>query len=163
MKNGNKTDAEIFRSIFEGATDFVYTTDLRGAFTDVNKAAVRLTGYRKKQLIGMNFKDYIPPADQKKIRDAFLGILKTGKPIQDFPLTVTVKDGSKKQFETSAGLRKEGKRIVGFQGISRDVTEQIRSESKLQLLHELVDRSPDYISLINLNSGHFTYVNNSLC
>ena len=45
---------ERYRGLFENSTDFGYTMDLKGNFTDVNKAAEDLTGYAKKELISMN-------------------------------------------------------------------------------------------------------------
>jgi PAS domain S-box-containing protein len=122
---------ERYRGLFENSTDFVYTLDLQGNFTNVNKAAERLTGYTKTELIGMNNKHYTPIETHKRIYEAFNRLFRTGEPLQDFPLEVIVKDGSTKYFETSSTLLKQGDEIIGFQGISRDITERKQAEEAL--------------------------------
>ena len=122
---------ERYRGLFENCTDFVYTLDLQGIFTKVNKAAEHLTGYTKTELIGMSNRDYTPIETHKRIFEAFNRLFETGEPLQDFPLEVTVKDGSRKYFETSATILKQGDEIIGFQGISRDITERRQAEEAL--------------------------------
>ena len=121
-----------YRGLFENSTDFVFTLDLEGNFTDVNKAAELLTGYTRAELIGINNRDYTPKEAHKRIFQAFNRVFETGEPLQDFPLEVIVKDGSKKYFETSMTLLRKGDEIIGFQGSSRDITKRKRSEEKLK-------------------------------
>jgi len=141
-----------YRDLFENSTDFVYTLDLQGNFTDVNRAAEDLTGYTKNELIGMNFKDYTPDTTHERIFEAFNSIFNEAKPVKDFPLEVVIKDGTKKYFETCVSpLKKEGG-IIGFQGSSRDITERKRGEVKLRVsetrFRELFD---------NMSSGVAVY------
>jgi diguanylate cyclase (GGDEF)-like protein/PAS domain S-box-containing protein len=44
-----------FKIIFDYAPDAYYINDLKGNFVDGNKAAERVTGYKKEELIGKNF------------------------------------------------------------------------------------------------------------
>jgi len=46
---------EFFQALFEYAPDPYYITDLEGNFIDGNKAAQRITGYQKEELVGKNF------------------------------------------------------------------------------------------------------------
>jgi PAS domain S-box-containing protein/putative nucleotidyltransferase with HDIG domain len=46
---------EFFQTLFEYAPDPYYITDLEGNFIDGNKAAERITGYQKEELVGKNF------------------------------------------------------------------------------------------------------------
>lgn len=119
---------ERYRALFENSTDFMYTLDLKGNFTSANKAAERLTGHSGAKLLSMNFKDYTAAEDHEKIFLAFNRVFRTGEPLQDFPLEVTVKDGVKKYFELSVALLKKGDEIIGFQGSSRDITERKHAE-----------------------------------
>ncbi|MCE5250019.1 PAS domain S-box protein [bacterium] len=127
-----KDSEEKYRNLFDNSTDFVYTLDLKGNFTNVNRAAEYLTGYTKAELIGMNFRYYTIKESRRKVIYAFHKLYMTGDPLQDFPFEVIIKDGAMKYFETSAARISKGNKIIGFQGISRDVTERKRVEKALR-------------------------------
>lgn len=150
-----RASEEKYRGLFENSTDFIYTLDLKGNFTDVNKAAEHLTGYTKAELLGMNFKDYTPKDDHERILQAFNRTFNTGKPLQDFPLEVAVKDGVKKYFETSATPLWEGEKIIGFQGSSRDITARKQDEDALkesqEYIKNIIDSSLDMIISVDMN------------
>ncbi len=161
---GLRDSEERYRGLFENSTDFIYTLDLEGSFTEVNRAAERLTGYTKKELVGMNYKDYTPSDDHEKIFDAFNRVFVTGIPLQDFPLEVIIKDGTKKYFETSATILRRGEEIIGFQGSSRDVTARVHTEEALRESEEkyrsLFEQSRDAI-VITSERGGFVDANRS--
>ena len=90
-----KESEERYRGLFENSTDFAYLLDLKGTFVDVNHAAKRLTGYTKADLIGMNYRDYTASDAHGELFDAFNSVFETGKPVQDLPLVITVKNGNK--------------------------------------------------------------------
>ncbi|MDQ1335358.1 MAG: Histidine kinase [Thermodesulfobacteriota bacterium] len=157
---------ERYRNIFNNSTDFVYVLDLKGNFTDVNQAAERVTGYKRDELLKMNFRDYSSPSAHQEILDAFHQIFDTGKPLQDFRLEVTVKDGIKKYFETSVGPLRKGGNIVGFQGSSRDITRSVeaeralrRSEAKYRMILESIEDGYYEVDL----KGRFVFFNDALC
>jgi PAS domain S-box-containing protein len=119
-----KESEEKYRGLFENSTGFAYLLDLKGNFVDVNHAAERLTGYTKAELIGMNYRDYTASDAHGEIFEAFNSVFETGKPVQDLPLVITVKDGTEKYFETSVGPLIKDRNTIGFHGISRDITER---------------------------------------
>ncbi|MFH1629403.1 MAG: PAS domain S-box protein [Pseudomonadota bacterium] len=156
---------ERYRGFFENSTDFVYTLDLKGNFTDVNKAAESLTGYTKKELIGMNYRDYAAADSHEKIFQAFRRIFEEGEPLQDFPFEVTVKDGAKKYFETSVGPLRKGRKIIGFHGSSRDITHRVHSEQALRQSEEryrtILDSIEEAYFEVDI-VGNFTFFNDSM-
>ncbi|MBC8391000.1 MAG: PAS domain S-box protein, partial [Deltaproteobacteria bacterium] len=126
-------DSEIrYHNLFENSSEFLFTLDLKGNFTDVNKAAKALTGYTKPELLKMNFKDYTLQRDHKILLRTFHNVYKTGKPFQNFPVEAIIKDKSIKYFETSFTLLKKGDQIIGFHGSSKDITERKRAENALR-------------------------------
>jgi two-component system cell cycle sensor histidine kinase/response regulator CckA len=127
-----KESEERYRELFEKSTDFMYTLDLNGTFTSVNRAAEHHTGYTKDELIGMNFRDYVSKDEQERFFRAFNRVYKTGEALRDFSFEVTIKDGAKKYFETSATPLRKGKEIEGFQGNSRDITQRKQAEEALR-------------------------------
>ena len=141
-----------YRELFETSTDFFFTLDLEGNFTDVNKAAEDLTGFTKNELIGMNFIDYTPEESHKSINQAFKRIYKEGKPIKDFPIEAIIKDGTKRYFEICVSPLRKGEEIIGFQGSSRDITSRKQSQEELakseRYLKALISASPVGIGLV---------------
>jgi len=50
-----KTSEERFRLVFDFAPDAMYINDLKGTFIEGNKAAEKMLGYNKEELIGKSF------------------------------------------------------------------------------------------------------------
>src|SRR5690349_21941627 len=54
-------DERRFRELFDNAGDFIYTVDLSGNFTSINRMGERLTGYSREELLGSNIREIIAP------------------------------------------------------------------------------------------------------
>ncbi|MCK4963967.1 MAG: PAS domain S-box protein, partial [Dehalococcoidia bacterium] len=131
-----KDSEERYRGLFENSSEFLFTLDLEGSFTNVNKAAVELTGYTESELLKMNFKDYTPRNNHRKLFRAFYNVFKTGKPLKDFPVEAIIKDKTEKYFETNLSPLRKGDEIIGFQGSSKDITEQREAEQSIRKLSQ---------------------------
>ena len=138
-----KRAEEKFRIIFESAPDAYYLSDLKGKFIDGNKAAERITGYRKEELIGKSFlklnmlhKNQFPRAATLLAKNAL------GKPTGPDELTLIRKDHSKIEVEIATyPVKIEGKTLV--LGIARDITERKLAEKKLIETNEKLKTSID--------------------
>ena len=157
-----KDSEERYRGLFENSSEFLFTLDLKGNFTNVNKAAVELTGHIKSELLQMNFKDYTPRNNHRRLFRAFYDVFKTGKPLRDFPVKAIVKDKTEKYFETSLSPLKKGDEIIGFQGSSKDITEQRRAQEAEKLLRAQLYQSQKLESIGTLASGIAHEINNPL-
>ncbi|HYL99944.1 MAG TPA: PAS domain S-box protein, partial [Blastocatellia bacterium] len=61
MQRALMDSEERFRDLFENANDIVYTLDVHGKFTSVNKSAAQLAGYPREKLLGMRWDQLVPP------------------------------------------------------------------------------------------------------
>src|SRR2546425_4762777 len=52
---------ERYRELFENAKDATYVHDLSGRYTSVNRAAEKLSGHSREEIIGRRFTDFLPP------------------------------------------------------------------------------------------------------
>ena len=135
---------ERYRSILDEMEEGYYEVDLAGSFTFVNDAMCRILGYSRDELIGMNYRTYTPKEDVKRIFEAYNRVYRTRESLKWFPMVEIRKDGTRLLVEDSVLPITNGKgKVVGFRGISRDVTECKRmeealrdSERKLRLISE---------------------------
>jgi two-component system, sensor histidine kinase and response regulator len=117
--------------LFENASDFVYTLDMHGHFTTVNKTGVRLLGYSRDELAGMSLTDILPPASLTRSRDMRVS-KERGTGWTTYELEVVTKDNRRIPLEVSTRLIYRDGQAIGVQGIGRDVTERKQAEEALK-------------------------------
>jgi PAS domain S-box-containing protein len=116
------------RILFESAPDGYYLSDLSGTFVDGNKAAEKITGYTKTELIGKSFlKLKLLPRSQILKAAKLLGLNAAGKSTGPDELVLNRKDGTQVTVEIRTHpVRIKDQRLV--LGIARDITERKRGE-----------------------------------
>jgi PAS domain S-box-containing protein len=137
-----------FRELFENANDIVYTHDLAGNFTSINRATEQVTGYARDEALTMNIAQVIAPEYLEPSRQ-WLDPKGIGQGPLTHELEIITKDGRRVLLELGTRLIfREGK-PVGVQGIARDITARKRAEAALaqerNLLHTLFDHLPDSV------------------
>ena len=122
---------EKFKTLFEYAPDGYYLNDLRGNFIDDNRAAEKLTGYKKEELINKNFlklellpKNQIPKAAKNLAKNAL------GLPTGPDEFILNRKDGSQVPVEIRTFPVKIKNKTVVL-GIARDITKHRKAEENL--------------------------------
>lgn len=120
-----------FRDLFENANDLIYTHDLQGNFTSLNRAGEIITGYKREEALQMNIAqvvapDYLVLARQMTLRKV------TGELPTSYELKIVKKDGGQATLELSTQLIFKDGKPVGVQGIARDITARKRAEEQLQ-------------------------------
>ena len=107
--------------------------DLAGNAIYANKESLRKMGYSREEYIGMNYKKIMSPETAKKIFKIYNWIYRTGISVSLEEYEVIRKDGSVMPIEASAGLLRDASgKPIGFRTISRDITEQKKTEKKLR-------------------------------
>ncbi|MDP1622765.1 MAG: PAS domain S-box protein [Bacteroidales bacterium] len=132
---------EIHKSYVENAPDGVFITDLSGNYIEVNKAACRITGYSKDELLTMCVKDLVPEDLKEVVSHELRGLMKSGSITGDFQ--VKRKDGLIRWFAVDA-IQVSQNQFLGF---TKDITDQkqanlevLKAREELQQLNRyLVD------------------------
>ncbi len=125
-----------YRQLFEDAPDVIFTLDLEGHFTSLNKAAERISGYRRSELLGANITRLLEPEPARFVFECIRRAL-GGETSAEFELPMRTKDGRRIYLEVSARLQFANGRPAGIQGIARDVTERKRLEERLRQSQKL--------------------------
>jgi two-component system, sensor histidine kinase and response regulator len=131
LENTLRQSEEKYRELFENANDIIYTVNLSGRFTSMNRAGERMTGYTRKEASQMNIADVIRPEDAERVRQRIAKNL-AGGGAPDFELEIFAKDGSSVTLDISSRLIIQDGAVVGIQGIGRDIGERKRAEAELR-------------------------------
>ena len=145
---------EKFKELFESSKDMIYITSREGIMVDINHAGVELLGYTKKEeVIGTNVRHhYLNPEDRKR----FVKEIEKNGFVKDFETRLKKKDGSVIDCLITSTVRKDEKgKIIGYQGIVRDITQQKKLQRELDesemKYRTLVEYSPDGVLIIQNN------------
>ena len=120
-----------YREIFENANDIIYTHDLQGNFTSLNRSGERITGYTREEVSKMNVADVIAPEYLTLARD-MIRRKSSEKVSTVYELEIICKQGHRVRLEVSTRLVFKDGKPVGVQGIARDLTERKNSEEALR-------------------------------
>ena len=111
------------QKLFDNVDDIIFTQDLEGNFTNLNKATERLTGYQLKEALQMNLKQVVAPEylsqAQQRINDHLAG----HSELPPIGLEIFCKDGSRLPIELSTRLMMENGQPIGILTIARDMSE----------------------------------------
>lgn len=134
---------ERYRELFENAKDAIYVHDLQGTYLSINRAAEKLSGYSREEIIGHNFKEFVAPEHVRYVRDSFWRKLaQQGE--TTYEVDVLAKDGRRVPIEVSSRAIYENGELVGVQGMARDITERKLAQDALQMFsRQLIEAQED--------------------
>lgn len=150
---------ERYRTILEDINEGYFETDLRGTITFANNAAARILGFAPDELVGMKNIEHRDPATAKRVASIFNAVYRTGQHADIADYETIAKDGSHRILNMHISLMRnaEGK-PVGYRGLSRDATEQVKAEQALKESQEryrnLFEKTGSPI-MITDPEGHF--------
>jgi diguanylate cyclase (GGDEF)-like protein/PAS domain S-box-containing protein len=145
------------RELLENANDLIYTTDLAGNFTSLNKVGETLTGYTREEACAINIKDVIAPEYLDLARQMTNNKLKDDSTTR-YEIEILTKSKERIIIELSSRLIYEGENPIGVQGIARDVTVRRRDEEALRKseakYRSLIDSLPAIVYVIEPESPY---------
>ena len=121
---------ERYRELFENAHDLIYTHDMTGKFTSLNRAGELITGYSRDEAFTRNISDVVAPEFLDGARTMTAKKLAGEKP-STYEIEIIAKDGHRVTLELSTRLIVQNGLPIGVQGIGRDITERRRTENSL--------------------------------
>ena len=162
-----RASEEKYRGILQNIEEGYYEVDLAGNFTFFNKSLVKILGYSREALLGMNNRQYMDGETCQLVFQTFNEVYRTGKPKTAFEWELRGKDGTKRFVECSVSLmRNDRGEPKGFYGTARDITERKKEEEALKEWEKkyrmtLQNLDVEYYE-VDL-SGSFTFFTDILC
>jgi PAS domain S-box-containing protein len=146
-----------YRELFENANDVIYTLDLEGRLTSLNRAGQLLAGYTEDDLRGRSFSDIVAPGQEALTQ----GLLSTRPPnAAPQELTIRDKNGQAIVLEVCNRILEQNGKPIGIQGIARNVTERKQSEATRNRLTAILDATPDLVAICHVD-GPVLYLNHA--
>jgi PAS domain S-box-containing protein len=123
---------ERYRELFENSRDAIYVHDLNGTYRSVNRAAERLLGYTREEILGKTFADFVAREHIKIVREKLRRKL-AEKGETTYEVDAIAKDGRRVPIEVSSRSIYENGTVAGVQGTARDITDRKRAREALQM------------------------------
>jgi two-component system, cell cycle sensor histidine kinase and response regulator CckA len=125
-----------YRDLFNNATGILYTLDVKGRVTSVNRAAEALTGLRDTEIVGHHFTEFVAPEFLTAMRERFQREL-TGQQTASAELEILGAGGARIPIEIhSRPVMRDG-HLVEIQGTARDIRERKAMERQLTRTQKL--------------------------
>ena len=131
-----KSSEESYRLLAESVLDVIWKTDTNLKFTYVSQSVESLLGYKPEELHDIEFnkilaKDSVELADDFFDRIIKKQNIKNGNNHYMLELEQLRQDGKSVWTELSVSLLMDQKKVVGFLGVTRDISERKTTQKKL--------------------------------
>lgn len=121
-----------YRDIVDQITEGVYQLDTEGRFIYANKAILDRLKIPAGKFYTLHYLDLVTPEYRERVQTNFMRVMR-GEPIEPYELSIKTPEGHTLTAEVHSRPIYDGKRIVGLQGISRNITARRSAEEKLQI------------------------------
>ena len=149
-----RNSEERYRDLFENANDVIYTQDLSGTFTSMNRAITRVAGYEPNELIGRSVVEFVDPEGFVSSNANHERKLAGDASSTTYEIDIIARDGSRVPVEVSNRLIYREGVPIGVTGIARDISERRRAEQvrlegerTVKLLRDVAVASNDFETL----------------
>ena len=127
-----------YRELFDASPDLYLVVDERGRIAEVNRTALRATGYRYEELVGRRVPKLLVPEARRRLAAALPAFVEAGR-VENLELTVRRRDGSPiEAIVNAAAVRDERGRLVGAHAVLRDITSRLALQQQLLQADRLV-------------------------
>lgn len=123
---------ERYRELFHNANDIVYTHDLEGHYTSLNKKGQQITGYSCEEAATLEFNNLATPEDVALAREMLRRKLAGAETSTIYEVSILAKDGTVIPVEVNTQLIFENGKPIGVQGIARDIRARKEAEEKFR-------------------------------
>jgi PAS domain S-box-containing protein len=118
---------ERYRELFENSKDALYLHDMSGRYTSVNRAAERLSGYAREELIGKHFSNLVAVEYTNHVREQLCRKLESAGETT-YEVEMITKSGQRIPVEVNSRLIVENALPIAVQGCVRDISERKRAQ-----------------------------------
>jgi PAS domain S-box-containing protein len=140
-----------YRDLVETINEVIWEIDSDGVYSYLSPRVKDILGYEAKELLGEPFTDKMAPDEADHVFDIFMEIVTDPKPFMALETTPIRKDGFAVVIENSGKpFFSAERKLLGFRGVYRDITERKRSEELIRdLSHQLLEAQENERQIIS--------------
>ncbi|MGV3540430.1 MAG: PAS domain S-box protein, partial [Rufibacter sp.] len=151
---------KMYKALFDYNPDAVYSLDVQGYYTSVNKGALQMLGMREEDILQKHFNDFAHPDYKEENLLNFERVLK-GEAVTTEAHLLDSKQEERIYTFTEIPIFIDGQ-VVGVHGLAKDITETKQQQKLLsdtaKRLNSILGSIKDAFFTIDCN-WRFTYVN----
>ncbi|QSW98983.1 PAS domain-containing sensor histidine kinase [Haloterrigena alkaliphila] len=164
---------QCYRTLVNAVDDGIYQLDAAGRFTAVNESILEMSGYSRDELLGEHASILLDDEDIERLSREMAAHVASGERLNEtFEITARTAAGETRYFELRVSLLTADGTFEGSVGIVRDITEQKRTEQRLEerkrqlerertLVDQILETSPVGIQVLDTD-GEVTRMNERL-
>lgn len=150
-----------YKSLFDFHPDLIYSMDLEGNYTTINRSFEELMGYTKQEMIEnpINFRTVVDPTDYEQVEHHFMQATKGFA--QRYEASGINRNGRHTTFDVTNVPIYINQQVIGVYGIASDITyrkELWRKLEESQNLHQLISENAQDIISYATPDGVIRYV-----
>lgn len=127
-----------YENLVESISDIVFSLDLEGRITYINRAIEQTHGFAPGDVVGKFFKDFICHQDlDSLLAENESSVLDETRVVECCSVS---KSGETRFLQCLTRWQVESGQVVGITGVARDVTEQHRAEQALTRIYDMATR-----------------------
>ena len=147
--------ARVLAAIVDSSDDAIIRKRIDGTIETWNTGAERLFGHRADEAIGKHISLVIPP-DRIHEEDDIVATLKAGRRIDHFETVRVRADGARIWVSLAISpIADETGTVVSASKIVRDVTPRVHAEAERERFVKVLENSPDFIGMCDLDGVPF--------
>ena len=158
---------EKYRLLAVNSSDVIWTMNLEGQYLYVSPSVLQLRGYTVEETMLHGIEGTLTPDSAAIARKAFAELLPMlqsaeGLPTQTFVLEQTCKNGSAVWTEMTVNpFINDNHQLIGFIGITRNITERRKAEEKLMQAMAAIETASDAIGISD-DQNHIILMNKAM-
>lgn len=157
-----RASEERSRTILDHIEDGYYEVDRAGYLVAFNQSFSRILGYDAGDLLGVQYRAFVDATNAARLALVFDTVSRGARGAQSIGWEVRRPDGGRRHVEGSVSpiFAPDGRSVVGFRGIVRDVTERKDAEAVVQRQWAAIESAMDGMAIFDAD-GRFMYVNDA--
>jgi len=150
MEEALRESEQLFRTIVENSHDWIIIVDDKFRITYANEEAARLSGYRKEEMVGQDFRKFLDKDGKLLIRDRYLRRQRGEKVPSKYEFKIIRKDGEKRDVLIKSTVIQDSQGRAKTIAQLLDITDRKIMEEKRKRFEDRVSALHTYAHSLNM-------------
>ncbi|WP_165395950.1 PAS domain S-box protein [Flavobacterium sp. J27] len=121
-----------YQALIQNAPDIIYDINKNGVITLINDATLRILGYRKEEIVGTHFTNFLSAEEKEKSLKYYIPENDEQNDFEAYVLPVIAKSGKVVWFSQKVRIKRDlDNKLIGFSCVMRDITSTKKLEEQI--------------------------------